>query len=92
MKYLKTYEEQVVPEVGDYVVVKSRLKTWNGLCIGKITSKYGYNGYFIKYKLPDLGYLNGNVFNDMFYYNDILFFSKDKKELEKYMDADKYNL
>jgi len=93
----ETYEKVIntgKPELGNYVIIKrvyaSKSREYNNI-IGKIYAKtseeYGSLFYYVKCKLPD-----GHFFNDAFHFYDFLVWSKNKKELENYLQTIKYNV
>lgn len=93
MKYIKSYESLALKE-GEYVVIKSKSGIDDGLCIGRIYSLYDLfkgkndkNGYFVKYTLPD-----NHTFNDFFKPSEIVAHSQNIKELELYINSNKYNI
>ena len=84
MKYIKKFESinEGEPQVADYVIVeKSKM-----LFAGRIYSKYS-NYFYVKYELPD-----GRKSNDIFYSHEIKYWSKNKEELEIYLNTNKYNI
>ena len=92
MKYLKTFENNNEPQKGDYAIVEVSSKYYKGKIIGKIKGIAKYNlgpdiFVSVKYRLPD-----GHTFNDVFYMKDIIKFSKNKKQLEYILTANKYNI
>jgi hypothetical protein len=91
MKYLKTFESNNEPQKGDYAIVEVDSKYYKGKIIGKVNwiAKYNLADIYVsvKFKLPD-----GHTFNDAFYLKDIIKFSKNKKQLEYILAADKYNI
>jgi hypothetical protein len=101
MRYLKTYEENSnEPQVGDYVIcnfISNHIGKIN--CnfisnhIGKIIMKkkhnfYPYNVFYENAPNIYFGISKTIVANR----NNIIHFSKIKKDLEVYIDANKYNL
>ena len=103
MKYIKTFESinKDKPEVGDYVICDSTIDDYV-ICdstnfvslrelvqnsIGKITiikSVFFWDEFYIEY-----GDLIGDI---MFVEEEILFWSKNKEELELILTTKKYNL
>jgi len=81
----KIYEDTNAdnPEIDDYVIIQTRSKK---LCIGIIYAMIS-NYFYIKYKLP-----SGNTNNEIFYKHEIKYWSKNKEDLETYLQANKYNL
>jgi len=92
MKHLKTFENiSKGPQVGDYVVCETdQEKVYAQFVrsnVGLITriiflSSYPYE---IEYSHTFLG-------TQFFYRNEIVFWSKNKKDCEMFLDANKYNL
>lgn len=93
MKYLKKIQNINKPEVDDYVVVSVKVRYSNFkpmYVIGQITSiveEFKPIAYIVRYTLPD-----GKTSNEVFYKNDLKDWSKNKKDLEYILNANKYNL
>ena len=95
MKYIRTYEdvdEDVdVPQIGDYVIcedddtISFPIENYIGEIVDIENSVISNDIFYkIEYKdLEDWWY---------FYFKDILHFSSNKKDLEMYVNANKYNL
>lgn len=97
MKYVKTYEQKTEPQLGDYVVVRFlKNKTPLGELlernIGKIVK---VSNYYTspKTKKEKIKYLV-EFGNQDYYINEeeILDFSKNKKDLEHYITSKNYNI
>jgi hypothetical protein len=90
MKYLKTFENVNEPEVGYFVIGDHINFTWAKNIIksniGEII-KIDNNSGEIPY---NVSYDNDNIFK--LYDNEILHFSKNKEDLEIYIQVNKYNL
>jgi len=104
MKYLKTYEDlQQIPQVGDYVLCKdyitSDIETRIDSNIGKISNYDDINEYYTiiydsKYKNSILykktggnGYMRRGIRQ-----HSIIMWSKNKEDIEAYIQSKKYNL
>jgi len=96
MKYLKKFEiNENNPEIGDYIICdgeytdeefSNHINNNIGilLVIGPLSCEIFYPDYI------DKNYTNGKPY--YINYNDILFWSKDKKELEIILKSRKFNL
>jgi hypothetical protein len=105
MRYIKQFENNNEPKVGDYVVchensqnVDSDMNFFLSQNIGKIESIGGqiesiyyveFDYYSIPVKLIE-NFDNENILQ--FFKNEILFYSYDEEECEIYMDSNKYNI
>ena len=103
MKYLKEYEDNKnKPEVGDYVIINNgefnnrpnSVIEYITTHIGQITSKNGKR-YIVEFNNPPI--LHSSYDNSIkngwgLSIEEIDFFSKDKKDLEHILAANKYNL
>jgi hypothetical protein len=107
MKYIKKFENiKNIPEIGDYIIFKNTWydENFDGikfLCsnIGKIVKiEFPYNKknalYHVNYEnIPnDISHVFSSDNTIAIDFEDIKHFSPDKKELETYLMADKYNL
>jgi hypothetical protein len=107
MKYIKTYEDiNKEPQVGDYVICDDyfdKLTEFEANNIGQITSIDDDvdNGapYNIKYNNIPYNIRTWFFYNDDHNYGirpmsieEIIFFSSNKEEVERYLQANKYNL
>jgi len=106
--YEKTYEiiEEDEPQVGDWVICSvlsidainwTELNDFLNTNIGKYAENdgTGFKPYIIRYKNVPNKLNNENFNGDMFRYvhrREIVRFSKNKEDLEIYIDANKYNL
>jgi len=104
MKYLKRFENINEPEVGDYVIcfdsVNGKIGELNiflsnniGIFIDTEYTVKGYP-YLVKFKnIPNnLGMYTEDDSCMMFMKDEIVHFSKNKKDLDIYIDQNKYNL
>ena len=92
MKYIKKFENLMGPEVGDYVALISdddhdKVINFLDKNIGKIFKKISDDCYGVEF---DNYFLNQNKF--YFMIDKILFYSKNKEEVETYLLSRKYNL
>ena len=105
MKYIKTFESLDGPQVGDYVVCEEGIGI-NELCdfinntVGKIIKidKSVLFTYIVKYEnIPQDFKIYFNIFGSLdnsrgYSTNELLFWSKNKKDVEEYLMSKKYNL
>jgi hypothetical protein len=106
MRYIKTYENIKGPEIGDYVVASTRFFSirnsdfYNFLCnnVGKIND-YQNDEWVVNYlSVPKpirkyLSYWNRTVgWCRSFRPSEIEFYSKNKEDVEIYIQAKNYNL
>jgi len=96
MKYIKTYEDtDEFPQIGDYILMKmTRVSDFNlyvSTHIGKIVDrrKNHPHMYVVKYD-EVIPHWNTNLI-DVFL-NEILYFSKNKEELELKLQINKFNI
>ncbi len=86
------------PEVGDYIICSSVVPEENVFFsnnIGKIidVKKYYYYPYNLEYdNVPDNLKKSNGATTFVCRFNDILYFSKDKEELEYILRANKFNI
>lgn len=105
MKYLKTYKDLSKPQIGDYVILTSKITEDEELMdfLSKNIGKYIRNDYqvdslpyLIKFTGKMSPKLSGTRFNGKNYRRvsreDIIFFSPNKEDCETYLTAKKYNL
>jgi hypothetical protein len=105
MKYIKQYEENTEPQIGDYAIVKDSVVTINDAFadflsenIGEIVdNKYSYRYPFLVQfeNIPDNLKIEFSVLNGYereFNRNEIIAFSPNKEDLELIISANKYNL
>ena len=96
MKYIKTFEDvfslkDKLPEIGDYFIFK--IEPGNGIDeslknkIGKITEIL--NNTLIAYEFPDYIVPPGSKYIHISFVD---YFSKNKEDLERITDTNKYNL
>ena len=103
MKYIKTYEQNIEPQVGDYVICQDgsysvennyEKKTFISNNIGKIikydTGSASYP-YIVYYETAPSNYFTMGKTRPMGR-NEIMHFSKNKEDCEIYLAAKKYNL
>ena len=92
MKYIKTYENSKDPEIGDWVYCEVDPNEYkNSKFIGK------YKGFSNRTHYPyevevDWGINESDMGKRIMYRREIIAFSKNKKDLEIYLDTSKYNL
>lgn len=103
MKYIKAFENNTEPEIGDYVVVTTFRKDYKPIKnflethIGRIdfTQKIYQTSYRVKF---DESYVmlspNISISSDCYWAqrSEILNFSKNKEDLKYIISANKYNL
>lgn len=91
MKYIKEFEmNEGKPEVGDYVICAGRYSGAFGYVknnIGKL-DMINQCQYGIEYKYNK----NRNTYNYLCNVSDILYWSKNKKELEMILNTNKFNI
>lgn len=102
MKHLKKFEKLHNLEAGDYVICyeESRLGTDIGNFINNNIGKYLYYEkdntyhYGVKYENIPIELRSGFTVNNIRWFDEreILYYSKDKKELELKLQSLKYNL
>ena len=105
MKYIKKFEKHIDDiQIGDYVVVdsnigfKSKIGEFLKNTIGEVRSaldntvyvEYGYS--VPEYLHPYFSKSNWGTFIKTIVAKDIIFSSPDKKEVEAYLAANKYNI
>lgn len=97
MKYIKTFEKLGEPTIGDYVICVDKdyddleFNNFLATSIGKVV-KYQYDQYYVEYDNPPI-YIEDTWGNPIrFILDEILHFSKNKEDLEIYVQANKYNI
>jgi hypothetical protein len=94
MKYLKTFEGKLYPQIGDFVIGDPTNFTWAKNIIksniGKIVVDSNKSNKGLYYKVL---YVT-DVYSETFtlHVNEILYWSKNKEDLEIYIQVNKYNL
>ena len=99
MKYIKTFESKLTPQIGDYVICKDEYNTviqdFISNSIGIIIpGETGRKYYTVKYEnIPRSIRTYFRIDGDRsFGKNDIVYHSKNKEDLEHFVQANKYNL
>jgi len=103
MKYLKKFEmnETIFPQIGDYVLIVQNIRNISPFVNENIGTFIGMNDssiflYKVQYEnIPEellqfADNKNKNILN--FSYDEITYWSKDKKELELMITTNKFNL
>lgn len=101
MKYLRTYESLSEPEIGDYVYCKNttdnnkEFDKFLEFNIGKIMASLPHlrpGDIYVKFDNFEESGVDGINHPVNFLRDEILYWSKDKEDVEIYMNSKKYNL